>query len=95
MNTVKTPRKKNTRSRASIRFSHLPRIEKVIFRKDEVGFLLSDDRSVFVPIKYFPALCNATPAQKKNYTTNGLFVFWDDVDEIVGVKNLLDGSVTR
>lgn len=30
---------------------------------------------------------------RKNYTLRGHFVFWEDIDEIIGVKNLINGSI--
>ena len=38
-------------------------------------------------------LKKATTKQRSNYLINGRFVFWDDIDEIIGVKNLFDGSM--
>lgn len=34
----------------------------------------------------------ATPAQRNNVIVSDLFAFWDDIDEIIGVENVLFGN---
>lgn len=73
-------------------FSQLPKIENVAFIKDEIAFILNDGRIIYIPISWSKKLLKAKPKQRQNFKNNGIHVFWDDVDEIIGVKNILFGK---
>lgn len=73
-------------------FSQLPKIENVAFIKDEIAFVLDDGRIIYVPVNWSKKLQKATTKQRQNFKNNGVHVFWDDVDEIIGVKNILFGK---
>ncbi len=73
-------------------FSQLPKIEDVAFIKDEIAFILNDGRVIFIPVSWSKKLLKAKPKQRQNFKNNGIHVFWDDVDEIIGVKNILFGK---
>lgn len=64
----------------------------VAFIKDEIAFILNDGRIVYVPLKWSDKLLNANHQQRSNYINSGIHVFWDDLDEIIGVKNILFGK---
>ena len=94
MNTVKAPSKKSTKkSLINESFKELPTIEEVIFLNSYIEFHLSDGRIITIPLKWVSKLNNATKAERENYTIRGHFVFWDEIDEIIGAKNLLNGSI--
>lgn len=76
----------------NISFSHLAKIENVVFIKDEIAFVLIDGRIVYIPVNWSKKLLKATQKQRQNLKNNGIHVFWDDVDEIIGVKNILFGK---
>lgn len=48
---------------------------------------------VTLPLNWLPKLAKATKKQRQNYEINGHVIFWDDVDEIIGVKNLFNGAI--
>jgi len=73
-------------------FNQLPKIENVAFIKDEIAFVLNDGRIIYIPVNWSKKLLKATTNQRKNFKNNGIHVFWDDVDEIIGVKNILFGK---
>jgi hypothetical protein len=75
-----------------LKFNELPSINDVAFIKDEIAFVLNDNRIIYVPLKWSKKLKNATHQQRNNFKNNGIHVFWDDVDEIIGVKNILFGK---
>lgn len=77
---------------SEISYKKLPKIKEIAFIKDEIAFILSDGRIVYIPIGWSKKLLNASVAQRKNYSNNGIHIFWDDVDEIIGVKNILYGK---
>ena len=75
-----------------IPFKQLPKIKDIAFIKDEIAFILSDERIVYIPLSWSKKLQKAKPQQRQNFKNNGIHVFWDDVDEIIGVKNILFGK---
>ena len=77
---------------SDLKFSELPSIESVAFVKDEIAFVLSDGRVIYIPLKWSKKLLKATPHQRNNFKTNGVHVFWDEIDEIIGIKNVLFGK---
>ncbi len=91
MSIVKTLKKVSKES-GEVNFEQLPKIKEVAFIKDEIAFVLSDERVVYIPLKWSKKLLKATAAQRKDYITSGYHVFWDSVDEIIGVKNILLGN---
>jgi len=94
MNTVKTQSKKSTKkSVLNESFRELPSIEKVIFLSTYIEFHLTDGRIITIPLMWVSKLNNATKTQRENYIIRGHFVFWDEIDEIIGAKNLLNGSI--
>ena len=93
MSSVKEiARKKNLDWVTDLKFNDLPRIKDVAFIKDEIAFVLEDDRVIYIPVKWSKKLNHAMSSERANYKTNGYHVFWDDIDEIIGVKNILFGK---
>lgn len=93
MNSVKDikNKKKSTDWVTNLSFDQLPKIENVAFIKDEIAFILKDGRIIYIPINWSKKLLNASQQQRQNFKNNGVHVFWDEVDEIIGVKNILFG----
>ena len=73
-------------------FNQLPKIKDVAFIKDEIAFVLNDERIIYIPLFWSKKLQKAKPRQRQNFKNAGIHVFWDDVDEIIGVKNILFGK---
>ncbi|HET6559180.1 MAG TPA: DUF2442 domain-containing protein [Prolixibacteraceae bacterium] len=94
MSIVKAPPKKNIKRSSHIRgFSELPTILSVTFDDDKVSFYLSDKRIITIPLHWIPKLEKAGQSTRENYKLSGHFIFWEEVDEIIGVKNLLNGTI--
>ena len=94
MNSVKAIKNKKQVSAwvNELSFKQLPKIKDVAFIKDEVAFILDDERIVYVPLAWSKKLQKANHHQRQNFKNGGIHVFWDDVDEIIGVKNILFGK---
>ncbi len=56
-------------------YSQLPRISEVAFVKDEIAFVLDDERIIYIPLSWSKKLQKAKPRQRKNFKTNGIHVF--------------------
>lgn len=70
-----------------------PRATSVVFAGSYFTVMLRDDRRVDVPLKWYPRLFIATPAQRSNYElcSDGEAIYWPDVDEDIRVASLLEG----
>lgn len=77
--------------------SGILRAVKLWFTEDKIYVLLSDDREIAVPLKWFPRLFNATEKQRNNWRLigKGIGIHWEDVDEDLSVKDLLSISPTK
>jgi Protein of unknown function (DUF2442) len=94
MNSVKNikSRKRSTDWVSKLSFNQLPKIKDIAFIRDEIAFILDDDRIVYIPLAWSKKLQKAKPAQRQSFINAGIHVFWDDLDEIIGVKNILFGK---
>lgn len=77
---------------ADIKLEHLPRIEDVAFIKDEIAFVLNDGRIIYIPLSWSKKIQQAKHKERQNFKNTGIHVFWEDLDEIIGVKNILFGK---
>lgn len=94
MNTVKTQRQKRTsETNKPFRFQEMAAFEKVSFSEDKVHFTLTNGLFISLSLSQLPKLQGASAEQRNSYEIQGHFVFWDEVDEIIGVKNLFNGSI--
>ena len=71
--------------------NELPTFRRVFFQGEQIGFDLSDGRTILIPLHWSQRLANATTAQRDAFELTELNVFWDEIDEIIGVENLLHG----
>lgn len=69
-----------------------PQLTNVIVGMDTIRFDLSDGRSITFPLAWSSKLSAATIEQRQNVTFTPYNAFWDDVDEIIGVENVLYGD---
>jgi len=94
MSIVKTPVQKNiNRSSLKTRFIELPVIKNITFNEETISFTLSDRRIITIPVAWSKKLEKSSITIRENYIIRGHFVFWESIDEIIGVKNLIDGSI--
>jgi len=65
----------------------------VRFDQDMMHVALTDGRVVSVPIRWFPLLREATPAQRERYEIGGggTSLHWPEIDEDLSVANLMAG----
>jgi len=56
-----------------------------------------DGRVISLPLKWYPRLFRATPAQRRNWEVigRGYGVHWPDVDEDLSAEGLLQGRPAR
>lgn len=71
----------------------MPTFLNITFDDQNISFQLSDKRVITIPVHWIPKLEKTSKSTRENYVLRGHFVFWEEVDEIIGVKNLLNGSI--
>ena len=66
----------------------------VSLTEDALSVDLSDGRTIFVPLSWFPRLLHATKEERKNWRViaNGHGIHWEDIDEDISVEGLLAGK---
>ena len=74
-----------------------PRIADVMSTGELLTISFDDGRVVSLPLKWYPRLYRATPAQRRNWELigHGYGVHWPDVDEDLSADGLLRGSPSR
>jgi hypothetical protein len=74
--------------------SALPRVIKVTVTDDTLSVDLDDDRTISVPIGWYPRLAHGTSAERANVQIAGagFGLHWPDLDEDIGVEGLLLGK---
>lgn len=70
----------------------LPTFIGIEILPEKIRFDLSDGRSILIPLSWSKPLSVATQAQREHVTISAYNVFWDDIDEIIGIENVLFGN---
>lgn len=68
-----------------------PRADAVEMTDDSLIVLLTDGRTIEVPLEWFPKLRKATAEQRGNWRLigRGIGIHWEDLDEDLSVRALL------
>lgn len=70
----------------------LPDLASVRVTDATVMCSFEDGRIVSFPLQWSDKLSKATTSQRQAFDFNAHFIFWDEVDEIIGVRNVLLGK---
>ncbi|UFH53465.1 DUF2442 domain-containing protein [Spirosoma sp. KNUC1025] len=84
--------KRTSKGRQRPNLADLPTFINVQVNPDTICFSLSDGRTVTIPLAWSKLLKEATVNQRNNFTISAYNIFWDDIDEIIGVENVLFGK---
>lgn len=70
-----------------------PQVIEISFTADKLIVDLADNRSLLVPLSWYPRLLYATPAERQNWRLlgDGYAIEWPDLDEHIGIEGLLAG----
>ncbi|HEX9129651.1 MAG TPA: DUF2442 domain-containing protein [Gemmatimonadaceae bacterium] len=70
-----------------------PRANRVAITDDELAVRLVDERTITVPLAWFPALLHASPEQRNAFRLigDGEYITWPQLDEDLSVAGLLRG----
>ncbi len=69
----------------------IPKAVDIWFTEYMLYVRLEDGREVGVPLEWFPRLIKATVEQRKNWRLigNGVGIHWEDIDEDLSVRKLV------
>ncbi len=72
----------------------VPNAEHVAVTKDTLRVDLSDGRTIFAPLAWFPRLSHATVAERNHWRLigKGHGIHWEELDEDISVEGLLAGT---
>lgn len=70
-----------------------PQVINVSFSSDKLIVDLADDRSLLVPLSWYPRLYHASAPERQNWQLlgDGYAIEWPDLDEHIGIEGLLAG----
>ncbi|NJD00674.1 DUF2442 domain-containing protein [Candidatus Erwinia dacicola] len=63
----------------------------VRFDEYNMWVMLSDARTLGVPLAWFPKLMHASPAQREHFELSARGLHWDELDEDISVDGLIAG----
>jgi hypothetical protein len=72
----------------------IPEALNVLVTDDTLSVDLSDGRSIFVPIAWFPRLMHSSEQERNNWRLigKGQGIHWEDIDEDISIEGLLAGK---
>ncbi len=70
-----------------------PQIIDISFTNDKFIIALADERTLSVPLSWYPRLFHATSEERENWLLlgEGYAIEWPDLDEHIGIEGLLAG----
>ena len=69
----------------------MPQAERVEVSEDTLTAVLSDGRTISVPLKWYPRLAHATAKERRNWRRTGRGIHWPDLNENLSVEALFAG----
>jgi hypothetical protein len=74
----------------------LPLAVAVEAHEGSLAFMLSDGRTISIPLSWYPRLAEATPSERNNWRLigRGEGVHWPDLDEDVSVDAVVRGKAS-
>ncbi len=75
----------------NISTSDMPQAERVEVSEDTLTAVLSDGRTISVPLKWYPMLAHATAKERRNWRRTSGGIHWPDLNENLSVEALFIG----
>ena len=69
----------------------MPQAERVEVSEDTLTAILSDGRTISVPLKWYPRLAHATAKERRNWRRTSGGIHWPDLNENLSVEALFAG----
>ncbi len=71
--------------------SDMPQAERVEVSEDMLTTVLSDGRTISVPLKWYPRLAHATAKERRNWRRTSGGIYWPGLNESLSVETLFAG----
>ena len=68
-------------------------IQHVTITEDSISVDLADERTIAIPIAWYPRLYHGAPIERANwrFIGDGVGIHWPDLDEDISVETLIAG----
>ncbi len=78
----------------TIELLEIPTIQQVIVTSDTLSLDLSDGRTIFVPLAWYPRLSHGSLEERNDcrLIAGGSGIYWNQLDEDISLKNLILGQ---
>ena len=73
----------------------MPQAERVEVSKDTLTAVLSDGRTISVPLQWYPRLAHATAKERRNWRRTKGGIHWPDLNENLSVETLFTGRPSK
>ena len=73
-------------------WDELPPIKSAKVEGNTVTVELKDKRLIQFPVSWSKTLSKATDLQRKKLRVTSYHIFWDEIDEVIGIENILYGN---
>ncbi len=75
----------------SVELDNCSSVLDVEVAEETIRVWLRDGRTMTVPLAWYPRLCDGTPAERNNWESvgDGIAVHWPDLDEDIGIAEML------
>lgn len=73
-------------------WEELPLIKSAKVEGATVTVELKDKRLIQFPVAWSKPLSKATALQRKQLRVTAYHIFWDEIDEVIGIENILYGN---
>lgn len=79
----------------NISTNDMPQAERVEVSEDTLTAVLSDGRTISVPLKWYPRLAHATAKERRNWRRTEEGIHWPDLNESLSVETLFAGRPSK
>lgn len=79
----------------NISTSDMPQAERVEVSEDMLTTVLSDGRTISVPLKWYPRLAHATAKERRNWRRTSGGIHWPGLNESLSVETLFAGRPSK
>ena len=84
--------KPSAKRKAKVRWEDLPELHHATARGDMIVVALRDGRVVQFPAAWSKLLAGATLKQRKKVRVAAWHLFWDELDEVISIEQVLYGD---
>lgn len=92
LESTSKPSEKKTKTKLWVDWKDLPELERATAKGDMIVVTLRDQRVVQFPAVWSKILAEASLKERKRVRVAGWHLFWDDLDEVISIEQVLYGD---